>query len=81
MSQEDFNKKVNQWLEQEGNACVGTWNLVEKNENAIVSVELAIEDIHIVGTCHTENCESKIETAVLAINDGLLKKLRGTLCV
>jgi len=80
MNQEDFNKKVNQWLEQEGNARLGTWNLIEKNENAIVSVELVNEDIHIIGTCHTENCESNIETAVLAINDGLLKKLRSTLC-
>lgn len=75
MSQEDFNKKVNQWLEQEGNTCVGTWNLVEKNKDAIVSVELKIHGIQIIGTCHTENCEGKIETAVLALNDEILKKL------
>lgn len=75
MCQEDFIKKVNQWLKQEGNARLGIWNLVENNETAEVSVELTINGIHIIGTCPTENCDSKIGTAVLALNDELLKKL------
>lgn len=76
MSQEDFRRKVEQWLEKEGNARIGIWTLHESGENATVSVNLTIDSIQIIGNCPTEKCDAKIETAVLALNEGLLKKMQ-----
>ena len=76
MCQEDFRRKVEQWLEKEGNAPIGIWTLHEDGKNATVSVELSIKGIQIIGICPTENCDANIETAVLALNEGLLKKMQ-----
>ncbi len=76
MCQEDFRRKVEQWLEKEGNARIGIWALHEDGENATVSVNLTIDSIQIIGSCRTKNCDAEIETAVLALNEGLLKKMQ-----
>jgi len=76
MCQEDFRRKVEQWLEKEGNARIGIWALHEDGENATVSVELSINGIQIKGVCPTENCDAKIETAVLKLNEELLKEMQ-----
>lgn len=76
MCQEDFKRKVKQWLGKEGNDRIGIWTLHEDGENAIVSVELSINGIQIKGKCPTKNCDAEIETAVSALNEGLLKKMQ-----
>lgn len=78
MEQEKFKKKVFKWLEAEGFAVLGTWGIenTEQEDTVRVSVRIKIQNIDVIGYAFTENKEETIMTAVLGINNQLVRKLQ-----
>jgi len=77
MKQEEFKNKVSEWLKTEGNCVLGTWGIepIEQEDAVRISVRITIQNINIVGYSITENKEETIMTAVLGMNDQLVRKL------
>lgn len=77
MNREEFKMRLAEWLEAEGLAVSGIWDLENtEDENTVnVSVRIKIQSIDIVGHALTENKEETIRTTVLNINDQLISKI------
>ena len=69
--------RLAEWLEAEGLAVSGIWDLENTvDENTVnVSVRIKIQSIDVVGHALTENKEETIRTTVLNINDQLISKI------
>ena len=69
--------RLAEWLEAEGLAVSGIWDLENtEDENTVnVSVRIKIQSIDVVGHALTENKEETIRTTVLNINDQLISKI------
>ena len=77
MNREEFKMRLAEWLEAEGLAVSGIWDLENTvDENTVnVSVRIKIQSIDVVGHALTENKEETIRTTVLNINDQLISKI------
>lgn len=77
MNREEFKMRLAEWLEAEGLAVSGIWDLENtEDENTVnVSVRIKIQSIDVVGHALTENKEETIRTTVLNINDQLISKI------
>jgi hypothetical protein len=77
MNNKEFNEKISKWLEEEGLCVLGIWDIeeIEKFDMACVSVKIRINDIDVVGRSFTQNKEKTIRTAVLSLNDQLIRRI------
>ena len=75
MDKSIFKQNLIKWLETEGLSVIGEWDIEEKNDSAKIIVKAKINGKNNIGCSITENKEETIETAVLALNDELIKRL------
>jgi len=81
----EFQNRIRLWLEGKDPVPAAFWSLNESTEPGSVNVDVSVKETVIVGNivfstiingkCTTEDSESAIHNAVLALNDELLKRL------
>lgn len=70
-----FKESLTKWLEEIGLSVLGEWDIEESNDSAKIMLKIKIEGEENQGSSITENKNETIKTAVLALNDQLIKRL------
>lgn len=70
-----FKESLTKWLEEVGLSVLGEWDIEESNDSAKIMLKIKIEGEENQGSSITENKKETIKTAVLALNDQLIKRL------